>query len=235
MRVVRVSTSCLRRFLTPPAVPMLAATIKPVRMMSLNAATSPPEETGLARFAQKRYFPVQPGLTLKGRYRIISKLGFGAYSTVWLAKDERYDCHRLPCRLDLNSSYRNTRYTTIKICVHDETPDSPVNNEVQMLKYIDSCDRSGGGALYVRFPEEIFDVESEFGRHHCIAMQAQGCSLWKLQNLFPEAKMPVAVVMDAVQRILAGLTWLHATCDLVHSGRSRPQHDTGKVCYRDTS
>jgi hypothetical protein len=35
------------------------------------------------------YHPVTPGSTLNQRYTITRKLGFGQFSTVWLAKDEK--------------------------------------------------------------------------------------------------------------------------------------------------
>lgn len=47
------------------------------------------EEQALLRYHKKCYFPVSIGHVFKDRYRIISKLGFGAYSTVWLVRDER--------------------------------------------------------------------------------------------------------------------------------------------------
>ena len=56
------------------------------------------EEQTLSRYHQKRYYPVIIGDVLKDQYRIITKLGFGAYSTVWLAWDKksefRFSMHR---------------------------------------------------------------------------------------------------------------------------------------------
>ena len=49
----------------------------------------PIEEQILPLYHQKRYYPVKIGDIFKTRYRIIAKLGYGAYSTVWLARDER--------------------------------------------------------------------------------------------------------------------------------------------------
>lgn len=46
------------------------------------------EEETLPLFYQKRYYPVKIGDIFKQQYRIIAKLGYGAYSTVWLARDE---------------------------------------------------------------------------------------------------------------------------------------------------
>lgn len=47
------------------------------------------EEQTLPRFQDRRYYPVKPGDVLADRYRTVSKLGFGAYSTVWLARDQK--------------------------------------------------------------------------------------------------------------------------------------------------
>jgi serine/threonine-protein kinase SRPK3 len=47
------------------------------------------EEETLPLFNQKRYYPVKIGDIFKQQYRIIAKLGYGAYSTVWLARDEK--------------------------------------------------------------------------------------------------------------------------------------------------
>ena len=52
----------------------------------------PWDEERLPNYDPKLFYPVDPGSILHGRYRIISKLGFGASSTVWLAQtSKRYN------------------------------------------------------------------------------------------------------------------------------------------------
>jgi len=58
----------------------------------------------LERYCHRRFHPITIGDHLHGRYRIVHKLGFGAYSTVWLARDERAD-----------------RYVAIKIAIAQAT------------------------------------------------------------------------------------------------------------------
>lgn len=48
------------------------------------------EEETLPFYHQKHYYPVKIGQIFNSRYRVIAKLGYGAYSTVWLAWDERF-------------------------------------------------------------------------------------------------------------------------------------------------
>lgn len=76
--------------------PKLSLRPSPVRLRSSAAFFSsvrtgtPIEEQTLPYYHKKRYYPVRIGDTLKDRYKIIAKLGYGAYSTVWLARDEMY-------------------------------------------------------------------------------------------------------------------------------------------------
>jgi hypothetical protein len=40
------------------------------------------EEQTLPFYRRKHYYPVKTGQTFNNRYRVIAKLGYGAYSTV---------------------------------------------------------------------------------------------------------------------------------------------------------
>lgn len=45
------------------------------------------EEELFLDYVASRYYPVCIGEVLRDRYQIVGKLGFGASSTVWLARD----------------------------------------------------------------------------------------------------------------------------------------------------
>lgn len=45
------------------------------------------EEENIPGYIASRYYPVWIGEVLRDRYQIVGKLGFGASSTVWLARD----------------------------------------------------------------------------------------------------------------------------------------------------
>lgn len=48
-------------------------------------------EESLARYCKGGYHPVRIGDTFNhGKYKVVRKLGYGVYSTVWLAFDSRY-------------------------------------------------------------------------------------------------------------------------------------------------
>lgn len=57
--------------------------------LAIMYSTTMTSEEGLERYRPGGYHPVVVGDTFKdGRYTIFNKLGFGGYSTVWLAHDK---------------------------------------------------------------------------------------------------------------------------------------------------
>jgi hypothetical protein len=49
--------------------------------------TGPIEEATLPDYDQNNFHHTTPGSLLSNRYTIVSKLGFGRHSTVWMAED----------------------------------------------------------------------------------------------------------------------------------------------------
>lgn len=45
------------------------------------------EEEAMPGYVAKRYYPARIGEIFEDRYQVIGKLGYGATSTVWLARD----------------------------------------------------------------------------------------------------------------------------------------------------
>lgn len=52
----------------------------------LDQSTDIEEET-LPTYRSGKYYPVNQGEILNGRYQTLAKIGYGVTSTVWLAKD----------------------------------------------------------------------------------------------------------------------------------------------------
>jgi hypothetical protein len=49
--------------------------------------TCPIEEEKTPNYSPERFYPIRLGQLLNGRYQVATKLGYGANSTVWLARD----------------------------------------------------------------------------------------------------------------------------------------------------
>ena len=111
----------------------------------------------LEKYETGGYHPVMIGDILHDRYRIVDKLGFGGYSTVWLAQDERLG-----------------RYVAVKVGTSDH---SPLRRESSVLRKlsdsastfiavdaaVDAC-----GSIPTILDE--FDVHGPNGTHACYAV-----------------------------------------------------------------
>jgi serine/threonine-protein kinase SRPK3 len=73
--------------------PQFGRSWKPLSFSNLNFARIPAnqklEEETIPDYVASRYYPARIGELFQDRYQIVGKLGFGATSTVWLARDLR--------------------------------------------------------------------------------------------------------------------------------------------------
>ncbi|EEQ30224.1 protein kinase domain-containing protein [Microsporum canis CBS 113480] len=170
------------------------------------------EEQSLPRYHERHYYPVKIGEVFNGQYRIIAKLGYGAYSTVWLAWDQRAK-----------------QYTSLKVCISQDDESSPILNEIYMLqrlkRFADTDQRDLPGVGFTRLADDIFEIDgtSTYGRHYCIASKPQGQSIRTLQETFPNAILPKLLVKSIIHRLWFSVNWFHSTCGVIHTDIS-PQN-----------
>ncbi|CAI7660131.1 unnamed protein product [Penicillium glandicola] len=192
------------------------------------------EEQTLPFYHGKYYYPVQIGQVFNDRYQIIAKLGYGAYSTVWLAWDERSYTTRiiLISAPVADLKYRANEYASLKISVridNNNAEHSPVLNEINMLQRLKQfADEDHPGLDFTRLARDIFETESLAGRHHCITYKPQGNSVRALEETFPNAMIPKTLVKSLIHRLFFSMNWLHATCGVAHTDIS-PQNVLIKI------
>ncbi|KAJ5787555.1 hypothetical protein N7457_002545 [Penicillium paradoxum] len=80
------------------------------------------EEETIPGYLAARYYPTQIGEIFKDRYQVVGKLGFGASSTVWLARDMD---HR--------------RYVTLKMFIKSTSMGQQLNNELNIYRRIEGA------------------------------------------------------------------------------------------------
>ena len=70
-------------------------TLPPRAFTNPNFRRVPPhvafEEETTPNYVAERYYPVHIGEVLGNAYQVVGKLGYGVFSTVWLARDLRYE------------------------------------------------------------------------------------------------------------------------------------------------
>ncbi|QPG97341.1 hypothetical protein C2857_006169 [Epichloe festucae Fl1] len=108
------------------------------------------------------YHPIQIGDVFQQRYRIIHKLGYGSYSTIWLARDEQI-----------------ATYVAIKVGVAECD-----FKEVELLSRISAVavkNREFGGNL-IPLVWDRFNIDGPNGTHQCLVTAPARCSLADAAN-----------------------------------------------------
>ncbi|BCR93161.1 uncharacterized protein AKAW2_10207S [Aspergillus luchuensis] len=123
----------------------------------------------LEKYRPGGYHPVMVGDLLHDRYRIIDKLGYGGYSTVWLARDTHME-----------------RYVAVKVGIANSLP-----HEIKILRALSapasvpSSVRAGLDSIPV--PLDEFEVTGPNGTHPCHTTTPARCNLREVSfsRLFP--------------------------------------------------
>lgn len=109
------------------------------------------------------YHPVHIGDHFHGRYRVVHKLGYGTYSTTWLARDEQ-----------------SNKYVAVKISTADSNP-----KEADIVSSLTCRHRSADNDLAEAMVPSILDrftVQGPNGEHACYVTPPARASLSALKD-----------------------------------------------------
>lgn len=146
------------------------------------------------------YHPVVMDGLLHNRYRIVDKLGFGGYSTIWLARDETVQ-----------------RYVAVKIGI--STP-SPPRREFEILRALHGSGPSSqagpNAPVCTALPSifDAFDVRGPNGTHTCYTLTpAQG----NLKEASFSRLFPIQVARALAAELTTAVAFVHSR-GFVHGG-----------------
>ncbi|RDA96126.1 hypothetical protein CP533_1750 [Ophiocordyceps camponoti-saundersi (nom. inval.)] len=155
-------------------------------------------EESMARYCPGGYHPVRIGDVFdNGKYQVINKLGYGVYSTVWLA-----------CNLETK------RYVALKILTADSFGDGNDTFELDILMQLKAQIASSPGAAHILGLLDKFEHRGPNGNHVCLVFKAMGPELSRLRRLFPGLRLPVPLIKSISRQLLLALSCLHDTCKL---------------------
>ncbi|KAL2810281.1 kinase-like domain-containing protein [Aspergillus granulosus] len=145
------------------------------------------------------YHPVHFGDTLKdSRYRIIRKLGYGSFSTVWLARDQELK-----------------RYVALKILIADPNASQ---HELAVLNLLSHTASQHPGKSQVMTLVDFFEHSGPNGIHRCFVFDVMGPSVATALEEPSEAltelskdgtRFPIWLIKSILYQTLLGIYFLH--------------------------
>ncbi|KAG9252953.1 kinase-like domain-containing protein [Emericellopsis atlantica] len=160
------------------------------------------EEENSPDYHPDRFMPVHLGQIVNSRYQVANKLGHGANSTVWLARD----LHRWRWSVE--------RYVALKVNATGTRSGllSP-ENEVDVMKHIGAANPKHGGWHFVRKLADSFTQDS----HVCLVSEALREPLWLYRKRYVGQVIPPDILKILLQMILKALDYLHSECHVIHT------------------
>lgn len=115
----------------------------------------------IEKYKRGGFHPIHLADTFKGgRYRILHKLGYGGFSTAWLARDEHLQ-----------------RFFSLKVLTAEA---SDQQKELKMLRYLDQRAQGNPRRNSIVYILDNFTIEGPNGTHICYVSQIGGPSIAQL-------------------------------------------------------
>ncbi|KAL7720835.1 non-specific serine/threonine protein kinase [Entamoeba marina] len=143
------------------------------------------------------YHPVEIGDKI-GDYTVERKLGWGYFSTVWLAKKEGDSTSNALKIVKSAKTYTETALDEIKILqkIQEEDP----NHKENILHILDH-----------------FEHKGPHGTHVCMVTDVGGSNLLDLIKHYDYKGIPIHYTKEISKQILHALDFIHSKCNIIHT------------------
>lgn len=162
---------------------------------------NPENEEDLKDYAPGGYHTCFIGESYKNnKYTLVRKLGWGHFSTVWLARDNDKQCH---VAMKIVRSAKHYTDTAI--------------DEIKLLDKVTTSDMHHPGHEHVIQLLDTFTHRGPNGVHVCMVFEVLGENLLGLIRRYKHRGIPVVFVKQIAKQLLSALDFLHRMCGVIHT------------------
>lgn len=154
---------------------------------------------------------------LLNRYVLIQKLGWGHFSTVWLARDFKYNNYVAVKIMKSAPHYIEAAYDEVEIL-------QKVAKNVQNPEWVESVKRyKDADAKFDRDDTHVVQLLNSFlfrgpyGNHFCMVFEILGVNLLEVLKRYEYKGVPLNLAREISRQVLIGLDFLHRICKVIHT------------------
>lgn len=156
----------------------------------------------LDHYEKGGYHPIKIGDCLNERYKIVHKLGYGSYSTIWLARD-RQKSNLVAIKVGRAASDRKEIDILTRLSV------SKVN------------EASSIGRNMIPAMMDHFDLQGPNGTHACFVTTPSRCNLAEAMEASDYEPFPTNVARSIAAQLAMAVAYIHSA-GVVHGGKQWP-------------
>ena len=177
------------------------------------------KEENILNYRPGGYHPVALGDTLNGgRYKIHHKLGHGGFSTVWVAKDNKYVASSIPRHIPfMLTACGLEQWVSVKIITADRTK---LSRELYNLRALAEHAKGNLGLKHIVQLLDDFLLEGPNGCHQCLVFEMLGPTVNIIVNDYHEEgeRLDTESILRISRRLLQAVAFMHAA-GYAHGGR----------------
>jgi len=180
------------------------------------------EDEGLEDYKIDGYHPVHVGEILLDRYIIMQKLGYGHFSTAWLALDNNNGNYVAIKVQKSDERYIQGAYDEIEI-LHSLAKKNFDKEWIRSLKEYYKDDKEKLSELETVEHTQVVQLLNSFihngqnGKHFCMVFEVMGVTLLEIIKRYNYKGIPLPLVRIITKQILIGLDFLHRICHIIHT------------------
>ncbi|KAF9926517.1 serine/threonine protein kinase, CMGC group [Linnemannia zychae] len=164
-------------------------------------STHSDEEEDYDDYKTDGYHPVSVGDRFHDdRYLVLRKLGWGHFSTVWLAKD-----------------MVKNRHVALKIVKSAKHYTETALDEIKLLEKVVKANPNAPGRKYVVELLDHFVHRGPNGSHVCMVFEVLGENLLSVIKRYRNKGIPARLVQQILYQVLMGLDYMHRECGIIHT------------------
>jgi serine/threonine protein kinase len=181
--------------------------------------SEPFEEERLPWYDPDQFYPVRVGEIFDSKYKVVGKLGYGAYSTVWLCRNVKYAMLSSLASYTTDILNRDTGFVAVKVCTREVAQSARIHRELQFYEHVSSLNSQHGGQAYIRGLFETFKIDGPSGQHLCLVHPPMHMTIRELQYQNPSHQLNEQILKWTLFNVLNALSFLHEEAKVIHTGK----------------